>query len=93
MSKMSFIVLKDAEGNYYLLPREGVMQVRVPDEYKDELEQAIRSASGELSESDLEAVAGGTLSVGEFTASSGLTSYSYIRGQWTSTSQLPTKSG
>jgi hypothetical protein len=84
MSKVEIIVLKDAEGNYYALPREGVMQARVPDEYKDEIEKAIEGASGELGDSELEAVTGGTTLVQTITAPSSFTSFNDLSDTWLS---------
>lgn len=84
MSKLNIIVLRDAQGNYYALPRDGVMQARVPDEYKGEIETALRDASGELSESELEEVTGGGLSVLEVSTSSGFTYFSELQDKWAS---------
>jgi hypothetical protein len=71
------VVLKDTQGNYYLLPRQGLEQARVPDEQRAEVEELLRGrapGSRPLSEGELESVAGGRslTSVGTFTVPSGL---------------------
>ena len=82
MSQLNIIVLKDGEGNYYVLPREGVLQARVPDEYKGEIESLVGASSDELSDAQLEAVAGGALSIRQISAPSGLSGFNNFRSNW-----------
>jgi hypothetical protein len=85
-SDIELVVLKDAQGEYYVLPRANVEQARVPKEYRGELEKLMAGAAGsgrrneELSMEQLEAVAGGVSSAGTFTVSSQLANT--IQAQW-----------
>lgn len=70
------VVLKDQQGNYYVLPRQGLEQARVGDEERAELEELLNAGGGgdrELSDAELETVAGGVTlnAVGTFSVPSG----------------------
>jgi hypothetical protein len=82
---LEVIILKDLQGEYYLLPREGLEQAKVPAEYRAEVERMIEEAGpaeGELSDDQLEAVAGGFATrATTVKAPSGL-SFQGISGNW-----------
>jgi len=81
---LEIVVLKDSQGNYYLLPREGLEQTKVPDEFRSEVEEMVKTAAsheGELSDDQLEAVAGGVSGVGRMVAPSGL-GFNGLRSTW-----------
>jgi hypothetical protein len=81
------VILRDGAGHYYLLPKTAIEQARVPEQYVGEVEKLIAGgfAAAELSDQQLESVAGGgTLSsFGSFQAPSGL-SFSGFQDNWKS---------
>jgi hypothetical protein len=86
---VELVVLKDLQGDYYLLPREALEQTKVPDEYRGEVEKMLETAApteGELSDDQLEAVAGGVGSLGFVQAPSRL-SFDGIQRVWSSAGQ------
>lgn len=68
------VILKDAAGDYYVLPREGLERAKVPPDQKEEVQKLVQqgSAGGELSDEQLESVTGGTFAVGSFSVNSRL---------------------
>ena len=87
---VDIVVLKDTEGNYYVLPRAGLKQAMVPEEYRAEVEKLIQQgpqAAGqgeEMSIEQLESVAGGGYSsIGNLTAPSRL-SFNQFTNSWSS---------
>jgi hypothetical protein len=74
---IELVVLRDAKGEYYVLPRANVERARVPKEHRAELEKMMAAARGgrrgeELSKEQLDAVVGGVASAGTLTVSSQL---------------------
>ena len=89
---VEIVVLKDSQGNYYLLPREGLEQMIVPEEYRDEIEALVQEGpvsedeSEELSMEQLETVTGGLSNYGTFYAPSQL-SFEGFMSNWSSSSR------
>jgi hypothetical protein len=85
-SDIELVVLRDAKGEYFVLPRANVERARVPKEYRGELERMMAAASGrrneELSKEQLEAVVGGVSSPGTLTVSSQLANSIQSGGGW-----------
>lgn len=86
---VEIVVLKDSQGNYYLLPREALERMIVPEEYRDEVEALAQEGSvsedenEELSMEQLEAVTGGLSGYGTFDAPSQL-SFDGFMSNWSS---------
>ena len=68
------VILKDAAGDYYVLPRAGLENAKVPPDQKEEVQKLVQQGSvgGELSDEQLESVTGGTFAVGSFSVNSRL---------------------
>ena len=74
---MEMLVFKDADGHYYVMPRQAWEQARVPDERRHEVDHLLAAGGktgtkvGDLPPRDMAAVRGGAVStVGSFQATS-----------------------
>jgi hypothetical protein len=76
---MEMLVFKDADGHYYVMPRQAWEQARVPDERRHEVERLLAAGGktaakvGDLPPRDMGAVRGGAVSaqaVGSFRTTS-----------------------
>ena len=74
---MEMLVFKDADGHYYVMPRQAWEQARVPDERRHEVDHLLAAGAktatkvGDLPPRDTAAVRGGAVStVGSFRTTS-----------------------
>ena len=87
---MEMLVFKDADGHYYMMPRQAWEQARVPDERRHEVDRLLAAGAktatkvGDLPPRDMAAVRGGAVSaqsVGSFRTTSPV-SPTPISGNW-----------